>query len=165
MQSDQGFARMSMCAKSRNARRSGNSRFPLYAAETLLGWSVISWVKISKGSDMVALGIWREVYDEQNNHVGFQFMPGRQSEQEKLSMQSSTGLVAKDIVLNAGRAFKGGKSRTSGLTENQRINRTHGKTGKLLPPEDAVELVEAKVRIYPELKDGKQDILRVWPKK
>ena len=122
-------------------------------------------VSASKGEDMVALGIWREVYDEQNNHIGFQIMPGRQSEQVKLSMQSSSGLVARDIVLNAGAVFKGGKSRTAGMAEDQRVNRIHRQTGKVLPPEDAVEQVQAKVRVWPDLTDEKQDILRVWPKR
>ena len=149
--------------RTRNSRR-GSKRFPVYAAETLLGWRVMRYVLFVRGEDMVAAGKWREVYDEQNNHIGFQEMPGRQRDEQKLSMQSSTGLVAHDIVLNAGRAFKGGKSRTVGLTEDQRLNRVHGQTGKPLPPEDAVELVEAKVRIWPELKDDKQDVLRVWPK-
>jgi hypothetical protein len=56
----------------------------LYAAETLLGWSVVARVSDTKGDDMVALGNWREVYDEQNNHIGFQIMPGRQAEEVKL---------------------------------------------------------------------------------
>lgn len=152
-----------MCARPRH--RSGSNRFPLFSSETILGWSVLKQVSAFKGEDMVALGIWREVYDEQNNHIGFQIMPGRQNEQVKLSMQSSSGLVARDIVLNAGAVFRGGKSRTAGLTEDQRANRRHPKTNKLLAPEDAVEQVQAKVRVWPDLKDGKQDILRVWPKK
>jgi hypothetical protein len=71
-----------MCARPRH--RSGKNRFPLYAAETLLGWSVVARVSDTKGDDMVALGNWREVYDEQNNHIGFQIMPGRQAEEVKL---------------------------------------------------------------------------------
>jgi hypothetical protein len=112
---------------------------------------------------MVAKGMCREVYDAQGNHIGFQFMPGHRDDEVRLSMQSSSGLVPKDIVLNAGRAFKNGKSKTAHLTEEQRVHRVHAKTGKILPPEDAVEKVEAKVRVWPDLAGKKKDILRVWP--
>jgi hypothetical protein len=99
-----------------------------------------------KGSDMVAQGFARDVHDEQFNHIGFQLMPTRQMEQQQLSMHTSTGLVPRDVMLNAGTQFKHGKSRTAGMTEDQRLHRTHPTTGKLLPPEDAVELAQARVR-------------------
>jgi hypothetical protein len=132
-----------MCANKSNR---GSRRLPLYAAETLLGWRVIRWISRIKGSDMVAQGFARDVHDEQFNHIGFQLMPTRQMEQQQLSMHTSTGLVPRDVMLNAGTQFKHGKSRTAGMTEDQRLHRTHPTTGKLLPPEDAVELAQARVR-------------------
>ena len=148
----------------RARHRTRNKQFPLYHSETVHGFREIRRVSAANGHDMTARGLWREVYDSLNNLVGYQVMPSMKDDLQVLSMRSSTAMVARDIVLNAGQAFKGGKSRTAGMTEDQRLTRRHNQTGKVLPPEDAVERVEAKIRVYPEITGAKQDILRVWPR-
>jgi hypothetical protein len=73
-------------------------------------------------------------------------------------------------VLYAGRAFRGGKSRTEGLTEAQRLeraSRTSVRTGKRMVPEDAVERVAEKVRLQTmtaNFHDGRDRAPRVYPR-
>jgi hypothetical protein len=51
-------------------------------------------------------------------------------------------------MIYAGQAFKFGVSRTAGLTEMQRSER-RGKFDKILPLEDHIERIAAKVLVWP----------------
>ena len=57
-------------------------------------------------------------------------------------------ITAREMELVAGQAFKYGKSRTAGMTEEQRLTRVHSLTRKQLPAEDAVERAAAKLQYW-----------------
>lgn len=109
----------------------------------MLGWRVIRHVSGAQGEEMVARGKWREVYDEQNNHVGYQIVASWKSDLEILSGGPSPNSITKrEVEMNAGLY---GRSRTQGMPEESRVARFDSRTGKPLPPEDAIERAVAKV--------------------
>ena len=122
-------------------------------------------VPFAEGDQKVAEGLWREVYDELGNHVGYQMGFAATVSVVMPSRPSSTGIPRSEMELNAGSIFAGGRSRTCGMPESKRLTRIHRETGKALPPEDRVERVQAKVRVWPDVEAQEKDILRVWPKK
>ena len=132
--------------------------FDLYPSETILGWRVIRKVSFAEGDLKVTLGAWREVYDEFYNHVGYQIGGGANSVVMP-SRPSPSGIVRREMEINAL-----GVSRTARLNEDRRMSRVHHETGKALPPEDAVERIQAKVRVWPNVDAAAKDILRVWPR-
>jgi len=145
-------------------RNHSSTQFSLYPAETLLGWRVIRNVSYAQGEEMVVQGKWREVYDEHGNHIGYQMRPSRSDDLEILSRSSSSGIVRSEMEINAGRVFSKGKSHTAGMSEARRMIRTNRDTGKALPPEDRIERVTSKVRVWPDVEACANDILRVWPR-
>ena len=166
--------------KTRNQRRTdkifGVNWFYLYPAETILGWRVIRMVTGARGEEMLARGEWRDVYDENGRHIGYQILSGTSCEREVFtsSYSCSVTITISEIIKNAGVCFPRGKSLTAGLPEEKRITRTRPDDGKKLPPEDAVELAQAKVALWPfpasRIDDGKGEPVygdracRVYPK-
>ena len=117
--------------KSRNNRRhGGDANYLLFSAETTLGWRVIKHVTGAQGEEMLARGAWRDVYDERNNHIGYQLIPNRQNDSEMLSRSSAASITVRECQLNAGLR---GSSRTAGMTEDRRITRKT-RYGVPLPP-------------------------------
>lgn len=95
---------------------------------------------------MLARGAWRDVYDDLGNHIGYQMIAAAEilrSSSDPLPNSSASSITVGELKLNAG---LGGKSRTAGMSENMRITRRDLKTGASLPPEDAIEKAQTKVR-------------------
>lgn len=110
------------------------------------------------------------LHDKQGNLVGCQLTNNHPGDGAIPSQPSSPVLTVREIELYAGRNFPGGRSRTAGLTETQRLERsrrTHPRTGKYLLPEDAVERVTEKVRLQTmssNFHDGRDRAPRAYPK-
>jgi hypothetical protein len=137
-----------MGGKNRNQRRqsAGSPTYLLFDAETALGWRVIRHVSGAQGEEMLARGAWRDVYDDLGNHIGYQMIAAAEilrSSSDPLPNSSASSITVGELKLNAG---LGGKSRTAGMSENMRITRRDLKTGASLPPEDAIEKAQTKVR-------------------
>lgn len=143
-----------------NERRAQSSErcISVYPADTTLGWRVIKMVSAQLAMAKLALGVWREVHDEHGSFQGCQVLATVKSDSELPSGASSTSITVNECELNAG---LGGKSRTAGLSEDKRISRFRT-DGKALPPEDAIERAEAKVREWTELHGDRA--IRVYPK-
>lgn len=154
------------------------ARYDLYPPTTTLGWRVIKLVTAAEAQGALEQGLWREVYDEQGNLAGYQIKANFQTDDDLPSGWSSCAISENEMDLNAGAAFKHGRSKTAGMPEDLRVARRHihGKkaTGKALPPEDAVERALAKVKLWPypasRVDDGKGEpvfgdrAVRVYPK-
>lgn len=113
------------------------------------GWRVTRTIKRDVAERQVADGLMSRVHDTAGNVVGYQLAEGpNTSDRPARSGASSLSIAARESKANAG---LDGSSRTKHLSEEQRINRVHPKSGKLLEPEDAVERAEVKVKIWPEL--------------
>lgn len=145
--------------KSRGLRR-GNigANYLLFAAETTLGWRVVRRVSGAQGEEMLARGQWRDVYDASGNHIGYQVIASYKTDLEILSGSSSCSITAREIELNAGLR---GRSRTAGMSEEQRISRRAPRTGSPLPPEDAIERAIAKVKEWP--RSHRDRAVRIYP--
>lgn len=155
------------------------SYFDLYSADTSLGWRVIKKVSSAVGEQQVVQGKWREVYDAYDCHIGYQILAVLWQNKEQSSRPTSCVIVQREMLLIAGRAFKKGRSKTAGMTEEQRITRRDLRskvgTGRALPPEDAVEKAQEKLKQYESpasrIDDGKgaavfgDRAVRVYPKK
>ena len=83
----------------------------------------------------------------------YQIRANVQSDRELPSIRSSCSITVSVVLLIAGQAFRQGKSRTAGMSEEQRISRRwiEGKKadGRTLPPEDAVERATEKLKQWP----------------
>ncbi len=99
----------------------------------------------AQGEEMMAQGKWRDVYDEAGNHIGYQVIANYKSDSEILSGSTSISITVRECELNAGLR---GKSHTAGMSEEKRMSRRSA-SGKVLPPEDAVERARAKVKLWP----------------
>ena len=124
-------------------------QFPLWSSDISLGWKILRYVTFSAGAKNAAAGIWRAVFTEvEGKHIGYQIACTANCGLEPESRSTPTYISAREMMMYAGRAFGGGKSKTEGLSEAERAAR-RGKFGRILPLEDAVERVTAKVRSWP----------------
>lgn len=157
-------------SKTSATRRACKGDLNLYSADTTLGWRVVGHTSAHGATAKLARGDWREVYDEQGHHLGYQVLVGKRCKCSFSPHSSSSSVSARESELNAGLR---GASRTAGLTEEQRLNR-HNQYGKSLPPEDAIERAMEKVRLWPypasRVDDGSGEAVfgdravRVYPK-
>jgi hypothetical protein len=122
--------------------------FNLFPAQTDDHFSVIREVRFGYAEGKVALGEWKREYDQVGNHIGYRVVPNRFGDAALVSGSSSSSITAREMRLNAGLK---GRSQTARLSEDDRISRRHPKSGKALPPEDAVERAREKVRIWPQV--------------
>jgi hypothetical protein len=134
---------------------------PVFPADTTLGWRVIRMVSVQVALGKLALGVWREVHDEHGNFQGCQVLATVKSDSELPSGASSTSITVNECELNAG---LGGRSRTAGLPEDKRISRFRTTDHGILPlpPEDAIERAQAKVKEW--TKPHSDKAVRVYPK-
>ena len=104
-----------------------------------------------------ALGLWRREYDTQTGELqGYRLV---RAEIEKVdgnlkSIKTQAGISMKEMELNLCR------SQTRGLREIDRLQLI--KDGEA--PEDEVERIQAKVRVYPFVGAAKGGILQAWPR-
>jgi hypothetical protein len=98
------------------------------------------------------------VNNQLGEHIGYQILCTGNCDIEIPSRSSPTYISAHEVMIYAGQAFKGGVSRTAGLSEDARANR-RDKWEKVMPVEDAVERIAAKVECWPfpasRIDDGK----------
>jgi hypothetical protein len=132
-----------MSGKTRAERRPCDGALNLYPVDTTLGWRVIGITTAAQAAEKLACGQWREVYDEQGNHLGYQIVANFQTDQEMPGKTSACAVTARESELNAG---LGGKSRTLGMPEAKRLSRPAGPSGRAPAPEDAIERVKEKVK-------------------
>jgi hypothetical protein len=132
-----------------------SNSFPLYAAETTLGWRVVRQIPLAEAERKVELGVFVRVYNEQFECVGYQVIDSRPTDEKLPSRQSSSSISASEIQANALVIFPGGSSRTERMSEERRVSRRHPISGNALPAEDFVELATGKVRAWLEIGDDK----------
>lgn len=101
---------------------------------------------------MVNEGLLRRIFNQRGMLIGFQEI--RRGDPDDRDVKLTTGLhvcaaiSARENELNAGTAFRAGASRTAKMSEVQRGQRIHSKTGDVLPAEDSVERAVAKVAAW-----------------
>lgn len=128
--------------------------YPVFKA---IGRDVIRRTTLAEAEHLEKRQIWERVYNTQNGELrGFRVIGAdvNKVDSDLASIASRTTISAHDMELNVQR------SRTHGLREEDRLARM--KRG--LQPEDAVERVKAKVRVYAVITPAKGDILRVFPR-
>lgn len=153
-------------------RRSGLQTLIVFSPETTLGWRVLRRISRAEYETRLAAGEFRPVVDEFGNLIGCQPITLRHVTKAGPNTPASEICISRrEMEIFAGTAFRGGRSRTAGLSEQQRMeraSRVHPRTGKLLLPEDAIERVEEKVRLQTEsanYHDGGRDRApRVYPR-
>ena len=111
------------------------------------GWINVRPVRRDIGESEVFAGNWKRLFDEEQRLIGYTHADGVESE---VTRESCRSLSAGEMTLYAGRAFRCGRSHTAGMSEEQRQARRSCRNGLRLPPEDAVERVEAKVQYFGE---------------
>jgi hypothetical protein len=127
----------------------------VYAAEG--GDRIIRRTDLATAELHEAMGSWRREYDTASGFLkGFRVIGVelRREDSDLCTMHSTAAISANEMQVNVER------SRTHGMRELQRLERA--KAGRL--PEDQVERVQAKVRVYAVIMPAKGDILRVWPR-
>lgn len=110
-----------------------------------------------RAEQLEALGVYqREYCTITGRQLGFRVIghEARRVDADLKSMPSTVAISASEMNLNVER------SRTYGMREEERLSRI--KNGR--DPEDKVERVKAKVRVYAIIGPGERDILRVWPR-
>lgn len=125
------------------------ARYDLYPPTTTLGWRVVRKVTAAEANDALERGLWREVCNERGEFAGYQIKANFKSDEDLPSGSSLCSIAVKEMELNAGTAFRRGKSRTAGLQEDERVALRNQQTNHALPPEDAVERATEKVRLWP----------------
>jgi hypothetical protein len=120
--------------------------FPVYSADTTLGWRVVIRITREQGERMVEQGSAYRVEDSFGKHIGYQKAGAPQVSDKALpSLASSASITARESEANAGVC---GESLTENMREDKRVNRLHSRTGKVLPAEDMVERARAKVAAF-----------------
>jgi hypothetical protein len=125
----------------------------LYGANTTLGWRVVRMISPEEGERREATGSYRRVYDGMTNALlGFQIVGVeiQRGDEDLPTRRSSHSISSGENRTNAG---LDGKSHTFGLAEDLRLERK--------VPEDHVERVQEKVRVYPLLRDKASIVRRV----
>lgn len=127
---------------------------------------------------MVEKGLWRRVVNEVGQLIGYQPVAA----EPKTIMPSDGSRAALGAAETKAIAGLMGKSRTAGLSDAQRRERIHPKSGRLLPEEDFIERAQKLEKAYPhsanyrdidlarhgklrrELAPGGDRAVRVYPK-
>lgn len=146
------FAHYAMCARPRTIRKSKTDNpqnlYKLFSSDDSTCLSVIRRTSLKEARANTAAGIWRDRYDDDGHHIGFQIIAARELGYLDPSEQTTASITAHELVIYAGRVFPGGKSRTAHLTEDQRYGRPKRDNGRMPPAEDVVERTEAKVAAF-----------------
>ncbi len=93
---------------------------------------------------MHALGTVRRVEHEDGTSAGYQMVEAAVREDDLPSREPDCGITARESQMNAGLR---GRSRTKGLSEDERMARRSSK-GRVMEPEDAIERAMEKVRLW-----------------
>lgn len=136
-------------------RRSSGEEMKIFPAGG--GMQVVRRISRESAERLEARGaVCREYCPSSGELLGFRVvgLEHRKVDSDLRSMPSTASITAREMQLNAS------QSHTHGLGEEQRLLRL--KNG--FAPEDKVERVRAKVRVYAVITSAKGDILRVWPR-
>ena len=125
-------------------RRAHAGELPLYPADASRGWRVIRMSSFAAASDKLARGEWKVMNDEQGNPWYFQICTTFKTDQDLPSGASASSLTPRESMMSAGLY---GRSRTVGMSEDERISRRN-LAGHPLPPEDAIERAIEKVKEF-----------------
>jgi len=121
------------------------------------GFAVLTRISVEKAQRREAMGIYRREYDNATGELlGFRLVQAdlRKVDQDVKSIASRPSIALREMEINLAR------SGTRGMSEERRLERI----GRGKAPEDVVERVQAKVRVYAVIGAARGDILRVWPK-
>jgi hypothetical protein len=121
---------------------------PVYSQTTTLGWKQEASISVTRAEAYCSQGIMRRVVNEAGKHIGYQHYISEPQSSDIPGFTSPPAITAREMQIFAGQHFLRGGSRTVGLIEDDRLNRTNQKTGQHLPEEDAVERVVAKVAAW-----------------
>ncbi|HLH36017.1 MAG TPA: hypothetical protein VKX41_15195 [Alloacidobacterium sp.] len=138
-------------------KRETNQEFLVFSDNTSLGWRIIRRTSFSAGESRVEKGIWRRVYDDMSNHIGYQPFGAGPTDKEIPSRSSNPSISLREMEAFAGTAFARGKSRTAHLSESRRMERIARK----FAPEDFIERTAEKVRLWKRLAPRREDPLCV----
>lgn len=139
----------------RMSKNAATRKMKVFRAEG--GFSVLTRVTLEQAQMREKMGIYRSEYDSSTgNLLGYRLIGQdlRKVDSDLRSTRSCPTITRVEMEMNLGR------SRTRGLSEQRRLERI----GRGEVPEDAVERVQAKVRVYVHVTAVKGDILRVWPR-
>jgi hypothetical protein len=141
---------MSDRAKSKGVER----QLPVYARDGSM--RIVLRANRARAELFEALGAWRREYDLVTGAMaGFRIVGDeRENDANLRSIHTTAGISAREMELNCCR------SNTRGLRELDRLKLI--KAGEA--PEDEVERVQAKVRVYAMVGPAQGDILRAWPR-
>jgi hypothetical protein len=137
------------------ATRSANQKIKVFAPGG--GMQVLRSTSIEVAERQELQGYLRREYCPSTGVLlGFRVIghEARRVDMDLKSTPAPVSITSSEMSLNVER------SRTYGMREEERLSRI--KNGRA--PEDKIERVKAKVRVYAIIGPGKQDILRVWPK-
>lgn len=76
---------------------------------------------------------------------------GMRDDGEIVSVPSCAALTRNEVEAVVGTAFKFGKSRTAGMSEEKRTSRMHPVTHRVMAAEDLVELATAKLQAWKQV--------------
>ncbi len=127
----------------------------VYAAEG--GDRIIARTDLRTAELHEKAGAWRREFDSQTGALkGFRIVgvEMRRVDMDLPSMRTSAAISREEMELNLAH------SHTKGLREADRLALEVNHRA----PEDRVERVQAKVRVYAVMGPAKGDILRVWPR-
>jgi hypothetical protein len=139
-------------------RDAAPTRLLLYSADSSdeSGWRMIRAIERDKGERGVEQGKMTRKYDPINrNLIGYQLVStaAQRVDQDLRSQPSTSAISAREMQINAGEM---GRSHTAGLGE---VDRQFCDA-----PEDHIERVACKVKVYAYVTSEKGSILEVWPK-
>jgi hypothetical protein len=135
----------------RRRNRSTNEQYLLFNPTSVLGWTVIRRIGFDDGERQVELGVARRVNSDDGRHIGYQRCEPGESTLDviKPAIPSSTAFSRAEADAIACSKWRGHRSRTVNLTEEQRMKRMHPVTKRLLPAEDFTERALQKMKVYP----------------
>ncbi len=153
--------------------RSGAATFNVMHNNSDGTWHYLGRISFQSAERKVDAGKWQRVYNQQNLHIGYEICDSNPEavlaslhrevkskvklgpvRRDKATAQASAEkkvsicISSKEMQIYAGQVFKHGKSRTYGMTDEQRASRI-SERGNRLSEEDAVERVVAKVELWP----------------
>ena len=137
-----------------------DKRFNLYPPDSSDRIRIVRKVSAAEAADHICNGTWKDG-EEYDGFPCFHMVANVKPDLDMASSESDVGISVFEMEVNAGMY---GVSRTCGLSEVQRLTQPKDKMGHAPPPEDLIERIQAKVRVWPMVHSRKKHILRVWPK-
>lgn len=140
-------------------RPAGPKRYPVFAAGS--GYAIVRRLAAAEAEMQERLQLLVRAYDPSSGALlGFRVASGlSEGDCDLPSLRTTAGISRREMEMNAMAIFIDGRSRTRGLRELERLERARNGYA----PEDEIERVQAKVRVYPLVGAARGDIKRAWP--